>query len=248
MTSLEASSTIDTWQAAEVLAAHHMRAIGFTDATTTAPGADGGIDVVARRGIAQVKFHTAPVGAPSVQLLAGIASARRATAVFYSLSGYTRAAVTVAEEAEVALFSYTHDGSIGQWSSEARELQDTGYFDLPQGDGTLAYDELVNSLNAYGQRVSDMIPRVEARLAEKVASWRADPSLVAGADLDELSRTVGELHRRAAELNGETVGQFTELFQKLIRVERLNVRLIQLLGESYPALESQARNSIDPPA
>ncbi|WP_404430753.1 restriction endonuclease [Microbacterium lacus] len=243
MTPLEEPAAIDTWQAAELLAAEHMREIGFIDATTTARGADGGIDVLARNGIAQVKFHTAPVGAPSVQQLAGIASPRRVTAVFYSLSGYTRAAVAVAEEAEVALFSYTPDGSIGQWSSEARKLQETGYFDLPQGDGTLAYDEFVDSLNVYGQRVADMIPRAEARLAEKVATWRADPRLVAGTDLNELSRTVEEMHNRAVELNGETVGQLTELFQKVGRVERLIVRLVELLGDNYRAFELQARTS-----
>lgn len=82
MSSDEMTPTIDTWQDAEVLAAEHMRGIGFLDAHTTPPGVDGGIDVLAQRAVAQVKFHATPVGAPSVQQLAGIASARKVTGVF----------------------------------------------------------------------------------------------------------------------------------------------------------------------
>jgi hypothetical protein len=41
-----------TWQEAEVLARDWMKVNGYRDATLTGPGADGGIDVSSRRGIA----------------------------------------------------------------------------------------------------------------------------------------------------------------------------------------------------
>ncbi len=96
---------IFTWSMAEELAEGHMRHLGFSDARRTPPGVDGGFDVVASSAVAQVKHHAAPVGAPDVQRLRGAAHDGR-TPLFYSSSGYTKAALDYAATARVALFSY----------------------------------------------------------------------------------------------------------------------------------------------
>ncbi|WP_434317993.1 restriction endonuclease [Leifsonia sp. P73] len=101
-----------TWQDAELLAAGHMRTLGFTDADLTESGADGGIDVQSRHAAAQVKFHATPTGAPEIQKLRG-AAYDFDHQIFYSAGGYTPAAIAFAERAEVALFI------IGPWSSIA---------------------------------------------------------------------------------------------------------------------------------
>ncbi|WP_405859944.1 restriction endonuclease [Streptomyces sp. NBC_00090] len=54
--------SIRTWQDAELAAVDHMHGLGFTDAQMTGAGADGGIDVIARDAIAQVKHYSQPVG------------------------------------------------------------------------------------------------------------------------------------------------------------------------------------------
>jgi hypothetical protein len=101
---------ITTWREAEELAARHMVSIGFSDAVVTGGGTDGGVDVVADGGVAQVKFHAMPVGAPDVQRLKGAALDVPAV-LFYSAAGYTPGARTYADTAKVALFI------IGPWSA-----------------------------------------------------------------------------------------------------------------------------------
>lgn len=100
-----------TWQDAETLAAAHMRRYGFEDARSTASGADGGLDVVATFGVAQVKFLSAPVGRPVVQALRGAAHGYE-HAFFYALSGYTASAVQFADEAAVALWQFDQFGTV----------------------------------------------------------------------------------------------------------------------------------------
>lgn len=56
-----------TWQAAEELACKWMRRHGYADAKLTSGGADGGIDVMSRRAVAQVKHHAKPVGISEMQ-------------------------------------------------------------------------------------------------------------------------------------------------------------------------------------
>ncbi|MFC5007280.1 restriction endonuclease [Dactylosporangium cerinum] len=93
------------WQSAEQAALQFMHTIGFTDAVTTSAGADGGLDVVATGAAAQVKALATPVGRPDLQRLRG-ASFNVATALFFSLNGYTPAAVAYATEARIALFTF----------------------------------------------------------------------------------------------------------------------------------------------
>ncbi|WP_162850759.1 restriction endonuclease [Amnibacterium kyonggiense] len=100
-----------SWQAAEQMAANHMRAYGFSDARTTPAGADSGIDVVSRWGVAQVKYFSKPVGRPEVQKLRGAAHGRDRV-LFYALTGFNTNAVQFANECGIALFQFDQRGMV----------------------------------------------------------------------------------------------------------------------------------------
>lgn len=108
-----------SWQAAEQMAANHMRAFGFSDARTTQAGADRGIDVVSKWGVAQVKYFSKPVGRPDIQKLRGAAFGRQRV-LFYALTGYTSAAVEFADEVEVALFQFDQYGMVWPINGRAK--------------------------------------------------------------------------------------------------------------------------------
>lgn len=82
-----------TWQDAERLACEWMTKNGYRDARLTPPGADGGVDVVSARAVAQVKFHSAAVGLAEIQRMYGIAQATGKAALFFSSAGYTAKAL-----------------------------------------------------------------------------------------------------------------------------------------------------------
>lgn len=97
---------------AESAMAEWMRHHGFPDADVTPGGADGGIDVVANRAIAQVKTHMKSVGRPDVQRLVGAAVDRQKTLLFFSHSGFSANASQYAEDAHVALFNFDLHGNV----------------------------------------------------------------------------------------------------------------------------------------
>jgi len=96
--------------------------MGFRDAKLTQHGQDGGIDIVARKVVAQVKWVAAPVGRPKLQQLHGAASKVRKQGAFFSRRGYTQEARTWAEEAGMAAFVLTEDGSLAPITSAARKM------------------------------------------------------------------------------------------------------------------------------
>ncbi|MGY1782228.1 restriction endonuclease [Geodermatophilus sp. SYSU D01036] len=95
--------TAGDWQQAERLAAAALRQFGFADAAVTTAGADGGLDVVARFAVAQVKYTTKPVGRPVLQQLQGAAGGR--AAVCFAYAGYSAQASAFADEHQIALFT-----------------------------------------------------------------------------------------------------------------------------------------------
>lgn len=97
-------------QDAENAAAEWLRWFGFTDATVTKAGADGGVDVRGRSLVAQVKAHMVPISRPDLQRLYGIAQVERATAIFFSLMHYTHEALEWADQVGMALFRFDHAG------------------------------------------------------------------------------------------------------------------------------------------
>jgi hypothetical protein len=114
---------IDSPADAEAQAAVWMIGLGFGDAMPTQFTADGGIDVVASRAVAQVKFQVAPVGRPALQNLVGAASEHPGKfKLFFSWKGYSGPAFVFAEQAHVALFSFTTSGELVPENTQAEHL------------------------------------------------------------------------------------------------------------------------------
>lgn len=106
-------SSLRNWQAAEVDAMEWMRRNGYSDASLTKQGADGGLDVVSRRAVAQVKHQRKPVGSQAIQRLKGAASSSGYSGrepLFFSAYGYSAQAMREAREIGVTL--YQLDGGI----------------------------------------------------------------------------------------------------------------------------------------
>lgn len=117
------SGPIPDWRTAEQRAATWMRHWGWTDAMVTPPGADGGLDVVASRAVAQVKFWAKPVPRQDLQKLVGAASTRQGieSVLFFANSGYTTQAQRWAETAGLAIFNFDGDGVPQPQNSVARQ-------------------------------------------------------------------------------------------------------------------------------
>jgi hypothetical protein len=115
---------IDSPADAEAQAAVWMIGLGFADAMPTQFTADGGIDVVSSRAVAQVKFQVAPVGRPALQNLVGAAGSEHPGKfkLFFSWKGYSGPAFVFAEQAHVALFSFTTGGELVPENTQAEHL------------------------------------------------------------------------------------------------------------------------------
>ncbi|GAA2436588.1 restriction endonuclease [Streptomyces macrosporus] len=105
------SRLVRTARDAELTAVEWMRYLGFTDAVATPVGADEGVDVIAERGLAQVKMEGVPTGRPVVQQLYGVAVAQGRAGLFFSLAGYTPQAADWASRHGIALFRYDLQGT-----------------------------------------------------------------------------------------------------------------------------------------
>lgn len=83
----------------------HMGAVG---AEVTQLSGDGGIDVVANEYIAQVKLYVGPVGIAEIREFLGAASfdPELRTALFFTSGQYPQSAITLADEAGMALFFF----------------------------------------------------------------------------------------------------------------------------------------------
>lgn len=116
---------VDTpWQIAEQIAETHLNELGFYRVTRTNQGADGGLDVVGQGIAAQVKMLSAAVGSPDIQRLRGAAHQVEKVAFYaHRGSGYSRAAVRIADELGVALFTYELDGTVRSVNENAEELE-----------------------------------------------------------------------------------------------------------------------------
>lgn len=121
-------SLIRTYRDAEAAAASWMRWLGWGDASVTAPGRDGGIDVTATHAVAQVKAHVNPIGRPEVQQLFGIASSLGRTPVFFASAGYTPEARKWADEVSMPLFRFDLQGEPEPVNPAARVLWEFGVF------------------------------------------------------------------------------------------------------------------------
>jgi|SRR6478672_3850467 len=93
-----------TWQEAEINCLDWMKRNGFKDARLTRRGADGGLDIVSKKAVAQVKHHQKPVGISDIQRHYGIAQSAGKQALFFSSGGYTKAALAWAQSHGVVCY------------------------------------------------------------------------------------------------------------------------------------------------
>lgn len=110
------------WRAAEEVALWHMSGpLGFFGSRLTGGIADRGVDVEHPEAVAQVKMQANPVGSPQIRQLRG-ARPHLTNHIFYSTSGYTRAAVAEAAETGVVLFTVADDGTVHPFGADAHRL------------------------------------------------------------------------------------------------------------------------------
>lgn len=95
-----------TWQEAEHAACDWMQRNGYLDAAVTASGPDGGVDILSRTAIGQVKHHGRPVGLAEVQRLSGISTHEGKKAFLFAASGVTKSALAFASKAHVTCVIY----------------------------------------------------------------------------------------------------------------------------------------------
>lgn len=109
---------------AEYVAAAIMRDhLGFKDAAVTTASGDGGVDVVAKQAVAQVKHWGSQVGRPAIQQLYGARGVDHSKKmVFFCSGGYSRQALAYANEVGVALFTFDAAGSYEAMNEPAEAL------------------------------------------------------------------------------------------------------------------------------
>jgi Restriction endonuclease len=95
-----------TWQEAEHAACDWMQRNGYPDAAVTPSGPDGGVDILSRKAIGQVKHHGKPVGVAEVQRLSGISAHEGKEAFLFAANGVTKSALAFAVKAEVTCVTY----------------------------------------------------------------------------------------------------------------------------------------------
>jgi len=121
------SAYLMTPREAEFLAARIMTRLGARQVRVTAAVADGGLDVEADGYVAEVKHHTAPVPESYVQRIVGVAQARGAIAMVFTLTGYRPNAVSFADRTGAMLFVYDPATETATpWSQAARIAMQRG--------------------------------------------------------------------------------------------------------------------------
>ena len=106
------------WRDYEQAAGAFLTGLGFAGVRIADAGADGGVDVrVVGTLVGQVKAQESKVGSPQLQQLYGIARAEDLQALFFSKSGYSKAATEWANSVEMPLFEVSHgaDGFVVDW-------------------------------------------------------------------------------------------------------------------------------------
>lgn len=105
---------------AEEWCAQVMGWLGAVAPRATPTTRDGGIDIVTRDHVCQVKHQSSRVAPAPLQQLVGAALAEGKKPVFFALSGYSKAAISWAERQDMLLFQYTVAGELIPCSSAAR--------------------------------------------------------------------------------------------------------------------------------
>lgn len=184
--------------------------------------------------MAQVKhFSAAPVGSPDVQRLRGAGHGSSHT-LFYALNGYTAAAMTYAETAGVALFTYSLNGHVSAVNAPAAELVDAGYLPVDFGTPTGARERVLRELTDYGQSTIDS----SVRLINAIGALATNPAwtgqLTQEQYMENVQPAMGELARLqqiTRSLNDEQpVG---EIMATIVQCEALAQHLAARFGLDY---------------
>lgn len=208
------------WREGELLAAEHMRLLGFSDAVATPVGADKGIDVVSDGAVAQVKhFSSSPVGSPDVQRLRGAGHAADHV-LFYSLSGFTSSAVEVADVSGVVLFQYSAEYVVEPRNGLAERLLSRGNVPVRLGRSTAERQKFFDSFAEYGQGTLDLFGEVGMQLAKLLEGGIEGMPTAQRAALDEVLPRLGEAGEIVAVMKGNEV-VFSEAVTMLARLEYL---------------------------
>lgn len=112
---------------------------GYLDAKTSRYVRDGGIDIESEELVIQCKHISGNVRAPEVQAIFGIASSKGKRAVVFSAGGFTKDAISFANEAGVALIRLRErDAQAVPKNSAAEELigDRTSFTPLPPTNGS----------------------------------------------------------------------------------------------------------------
>lgn len=117
---VDRSAAVLTWQDAERVAVEWVRWLGHPDARLTSRGADGGIDVVARGAVGQVKHERQRVGRPEVQQFVGAEENRGRERIFFACGGYTTHALRYANRMGVVCLVLDDRGGVDGADSAAR--------------------------------------------------------------------------------------------------------------------------------
>jgi len=201
-----------------------MRSLGFTDAAVTASGPDGGIDVVATGGIAQIKHYSTPVGSPVVQQLRGTAYGSD-WALVYALSGFTRSALATSKVMQVALFVYTTGGEVSPASPHAESLVRGGFVPLNRAPTSSAGRQFVKDIERYGQAVIDDVAAVTQKVQEVAAAMTLD-------EREEVVRLLQRTAEVGAEIDAMPARRpILPLLNKLAEIDAIGQRLHTLAGD-----------------
>lgn len=156
---------VGSWRTAEEVALWHMSGpLGFFGSRLTGGVSDHGVDVEHPEAVAQVKMQANPVGSPLIRQLRG-ARPHIANHVFYSTSGYTRAAIAEASESGVALFVLDADAAVRPLGGHASSLTLDGHR-RHGGDDALVAD--------YIKSVTERVRQAEANYGRtNINAWLA---------------------------------------------------------------------------
>lgn len=146
-----------SWEKFEDYCKDWAKYLGYQDAERTRSVKDGGVDIGGSKLVAQVKFQETPVGVKPVREIMGVNVRLKKDILFFSLNGFSKEAVTEADQSGVALFtvkpftatilaeSVAAKALLKQPSSErkdANEMNQGDYHSGPEGySANTAYTE-----------------------------------------------------------------------------------------------------------
>jgi hypothetical protein len=113
---------IQSAREAELNAVSKLQWLGHTDARAVPLGPDGGVDVVSKDALAQVKWKSSVAGRPDIQRLYGArGGAHHKQLYFFASSGYSQHAIEYANDTAICLFTYDPLGEVAPVNAVARD-------------------------------------------------------------------------------------------------------------------------------